>query len=152
MWTIWRARFNGFRKFIQRDRHPLASQAAVMPTHAGQIRTETLLIFLHGDGAKSGRRKSAEGLTFLSQTLSLVAMPSRSMWRQRSRKFLRQYTRPIRISCRSNQSLGWPLSSLLSRSYAGAQDVNPEGFIEPRFINDLEKSGFFEEMNRRYQK
>jgi hypothetical protein len=44
------------------------------------------------------------------------------------------------------------MASLLSRSYAGAQDINPEGFIEPRFINDLEKSGFFEEMNRRYQK
>ena len=34
----------------------------------------------------------------------------------------------------------------------GAQDVNLEGFAEPRFMNDLENSGFFEEMNRRYLK
>lgn len=44
------------------------------------------------------------------------------------------------------------MASLLSRSYAGVPDVNPEGFIEPRFMSDLEKSGFFEEMNRRYLK
>jgi FAD/FMN-containing dehydrogenase len=42
---------------------------------------------------------------------------------------------------------GW-----LSRNYGGAQDVNLEGFAEPRFMNDLENSGFFEEMNRRYLK
>lgn len=44
------------------------------------------------------------------------------------------------------------MASLLSRSYAGAPDINAEGFIEPLFMNDLEKSGFFEEMNRRYLK
>ena len=30
--------------------------------------------------------------------------------------------------------------------------VNPEGFAEPRFINELESSGFFDEMNRQYAK
>jgi Metallo-beta-lactamase superfamily len=44
------------------------------------------------------------------------------------------------------------MAGLLSRNYAGAPDFNPESFIEPRLVNDLEKSGFFEEMNRRYQK
>ena len=44
------------------------------------------------------------------------------------------------------------MASLLSRSYTGGQDLSPEGFIEPKFINELEKSGFFEEMNRRYEK
>jgi FAD/FMN-containing dehydrogenase len=42
---------------------------------------------------------------------------------------------------------GW-----LSHNYGGAQDVNLEGFAEPRFMNDLEKSGFFEGMNCRYVK
>jgi ABC-type nitrate/sulfonate/bicarbonate transport system substrate-binding protein len=44
------------------------------------------------------------------------------------------------------------MAGLLSRNYAGPQDVNLETFAEPRFVNDLEKSGFFDEMNRRYQK
>ena len=44
------------------------------------------------------------------------------------------------------------MATLLARSYAGGQDLSPEGFIEPRFITELEKSGFFEEMNRRYEK
>jgi NitT/TauT family transport system substrate-binding protein len=40
---------------------------------------------------------------------------------------------------------------LLSR--AGSDAVaNPEGFAEPRFINELESSGFFDEMNRQYGK
>ncbi|HEY7316345.1 MAG TPA: ABC transporter substrate-binding protein [Candidatus Binatia bacterium] len=30
--------------------------------------------------------------------------------------------------------------------------TNPEGFAEPRFINELESSGFFDEMNRKYAK
>jgi len=30
--------------------------------------------------------------------------------------------------------------------------VNPEGFIEARFVNELESSGFFEEMNQKYAK
>ena len=38
---------------------------------------------------------------------------------------------------------------LLSRAGSDAA-ANPEGFAEPRFVNDLEKSGFFEEMNRQY--
>jgi hypothetical protein len=29
---------------------------------------------------------------------------------------------------------------------------NPEGFIGPRFINELERVGFFEEMSREYGK
>jgi len=39
---------------------------------------------------------------------------------------------------------------LLSRSSPEVAGVNPEGFIEPRFINELESSGFFDEMNRQY--
>jgi NitT/TauT family transport system substrate-binding protein len=39
---------------------------------------------------------------------------------------------------------------LLSRSSPEVPGVNPEGFIEPRFVNELEKSGFFEEMARQY--
>jgi len=30
--------------------------------------------------------------------------------------------------------------------------VSPEGFIEPRYVNDLESSGFFDEMARQYGK
>jgi ABC-type nitrate/sulfonate/bicarbonate transport system substrate-binding protein len=41
---------------------------------------------------------------------------------------------------------------LLSRSSPEVAGVNAEGFIEPRFINELESSGFFDEMNRQYGK
>ena len=41
---------------------------------------------------------------------------------------------------------------LLSRSSPEVAGVNPEGFIEPRFVNELERSGFFDEMNRQYGK
>jgi NitT/TauT family transport system substrate-binding protein len=41
---------------------------------------------------------------------------------------------------------------LLSRSSPEVTGANPEGFIEPRFINELESSGFFDEMNRQYGK
>jgi NitT/TauT family transport system substrate-binding protein len=41
---------------------------------------------------------------------------------------------------------------LLSRSSPEVAGVTPEGFIEPRFVNELESSGFFEEMNRQYGK
>jgi hypothetical protein len=41
---------------------------------------------------------------------------------------------------------------LLSRSSPEVTGVNPEGFIEPRFVNELEISGFFDEMNRQYGK
>jgi|RhiMetdeSRZDD1v2_1073273.scaffolds.fasta_scaffold126574_1 hypothetical protein len=37
---------------------------------------------------------------------------------------------------------------LLSRTNPEIPGGNPEGFAEPRFINELESSGFFEEMNR----
>jgi hypothetical protein len=30
--------------------------------------------------------------------------------------------------------------------------ANPEGFIEVRYVNDLESSGFFEAMSRQYGK
>jgi hypothetical protein len=36
---------------------------------------------------------------------------------------------------------------LLPRARAGA---NPEGFIESRFVKELEATGYFEEMNRQY--
>jgi ABC-type nitrate/sulfonate/bicarbonate transport system substrate-binding protein len=41
---------------------------------------------------------------------------------------------------------------LLSRSSPEVAGVTPEGFIEPRFVNELESSGFFDEMNRHYGK
>jgi len=39
---------------------------------------------------------------------------------------------------------------LLSRTNPQIPSGNPEGFAEPRFINELESSGFFDEMNRQY--
>jgi NitT/TauT family transport system substrate-binding protein len=41
---------------------------------------------------------------------------------------------------------------LLARTNPEIPSANPEGFAEPRFINELESSGFFEEMNRQYAK
>jgi NitT/TauT family transport system substrate-binding protein len=41
---------------------------------------------------------------------------------------------------------------LLSRANPEIPSGNPEGFAETRFIGELEKSGFFEEMNRQYVK
>lgn len=42
---------------------------------------------------------------------------------------------------------------LLSRTGSEpATNSSPEGFIEARFINELEAAGFFEEMNRQYSK
>ena len=41
---------------------------------------------------------------------------------------------------------------LLSRSSPEVAGVNPEGFIEARYVNELESSGFFDEMNRLYAK
>jgi len=41
---------------------------------------------------------------------------------------------------------------LLSRSSPQVGGVSPEGFIEPRYVNELESSGFFDEMNRQYGK
>ncbi len=39
---------------------------------------------------------------------------------------------------------------ILSRTRPTSRDINLENFIEPRFINQLEKSGFFDEMAARY--
>lgn len=41
---------------------------------------------------------------------------------------------------------------LLSRTNPDIPGGNPEGFVDARFINQLESSGFFEEMNRQYGK
>ena len=41
---------------------------------------------------------------------------------------------------------------LLSRSSPEVAGVNAEGFIEARFVNELESSGFFEETNQKYGK
>ena len=41
---------------------------------------------------------------------------------------------------------------LLSRSSPQVAGANPEGFIEARYVNELESSGFFDEMNRQYGK
>jgi NitT/TauT family transport system substrate-binding protein len=40
---------------------------------------------------------------------------------------------------------------LLTRANPELPSGNPEGFAEPRFINELESAGFFEEMNRQYK-
>ena len=41
---------------------------------------------------------------------------------------------------------------LLSRNSPQVAGTNPEGFIETRYVNELESTGFFEEMNRQYGK
>jgi NitT/TauT family transport system substrate-binding protein len=41
---------------------------------------------------------------------------------------------------------------LLSRTGSELPNTNPEGFVDARFINELESAGFFEEMNRQYGK
>jgi NitT/TauT family transport system substrate-binding protein len=41
---------------------------------------------------------------------------------------------------------------LLSRTGSELPNTNPEGFVEARFVNELESAGFFEEMNRQYGK
>ena len=40
--------------------------------------------------------------------------------------------------------------TFLSRSNPEAKEANPEGFIEPRFIKELEASGFLAELSRKY--
>ncbi len=39
---------------------------------------------------------------------------------------------------------------ILSRTRPVVRDINPEGFVELRFMRELERSGFFEEMSRQY--
>jgi len=41
---------------------------------------------------------------------------------------------------------------LLSRSSPQVSGVSPKGFIEPRYVNELGSSGFFDEMTRQYGK
>ena len=41
---------------------------------------------------------------------------------------------------------------LLSRSSPQVGGVSPEGFVEARYVNELESSGFFDEMTRQYGK
>jgi ABC-type nitrate/sulfonate/bicarbonate transport system substrate-binding protein len=41
---------------------------------------------------------------------------------------------------------------LLSRNSPQVSGANPDGFIETRYVNELESSGFFEEMSRQYGK
>jgi ABC-type nitrate/sulfonate/bicarbonate transport system substrate-binding protein len=44
------------------------------------------------------------------------------------------------------------MMQLLARTRPDLPPANPEGFIEPRFINELDKAGFFDEMSRHYGK
>jgi NitT/TauT family transport system substrate-binding protein len=44
------------------------------------------------------------------------------------------------------------MMQLLARTRPDLPNTNPEGFVEPRFVNELEKAGFFEEMSRQYGK
>ncbi len=41
---------------------------------------------------------------------------------------------------------------LLSRTGSELPNTNPEGFVEARFISELDNAGFFDEMNRQYGK
>jgi NitT/TauT family transport system substrate-binding protein len=41
---------------------------------------------------------------------------------------------------------------ILSRNSPQVAATNPEGFIETRYVNELESTGFFDEMNRQYGK
>jgi hypothetical protein len=41
---------------------------------------------------------------------------------------------------------------LLARTRPGLPDTNPTGFVESRFLNELEKAGFFDEMSRQSRK
>jgi ABC-type nitrate/sulfonate/bicarbonate transport system substrate-binding protein len=42
------------------------------------------------------------------------------------------------------------MMQLLARTRSDLPNANPEGFVEPRFVSELEKAGFFEEMSRQY--
>ncbi|HWH79071.1 MAG TPA: ABC transporter substrate-binding protein, partial [Candidatus Binatus sp.] len=42
------------------------------------------------------------------------------------------------------------MMQLLARTRPDLPNANPDGFIEPRFINELDNAGFFEEMSRQY--
>jgi NitT/TauT family transport system substrate-binding protein len=44
------------------------------------------------------------------------------------------------------------MMQLLARTRPDLPSANPEDFVEPRFINELERAGFFEEMSRQYGK
>jgi ABC-type nitrate/sulfonate/bicarbonate transport system substrate-binding protein len=44
------------------------------------------------------------------------------------------------------------MMQLLARTRPDLPNANPEGFVEARFINELDKAGFFEEMSRQYGK
>jgi len=44
------------------------------------------------------------------------------------------------------------MMQLLARTRPDLPNANPEGFVEPRFIDELERGGFFEEMSREYGK
>jgi ABC-type nitrate/sulfonate/bicarbonate transport system substrate-binding protein len=44
------------------------------------------------------------------------------------------------------------MMQLLARTRPDLPNVNPEGFVEARFISELETGGFFEEMTRQYGK
>ena len=44
------------------------------------------------------------------------------------------------------------MMQLLARTRPDLPNVNPEGFVEPRFINELDSAGFFDEMSRQYGK
>jgi len=44
------------------------------------------------------------------------------------------------------------MMQLLARTRPDLPHANPEGFVETRFIDELERAGFFEEMSRQYGK
>jgi hypothetical protein len=44
------------------------------------------------------------------------------------------------------------MMNLLTRTRPDIPSASPEGFVEARFIKELEASGYFEEMSRKYSK
>jgi ABC-type nitrate/sulfonate/bicarbonate transport system substrate-binding protein len=44
------------------------------------------------------------------------------------------------------------MMQLLARTRSDLPSANPEGYVEPRFINELDSAGFFDEMSRQYGK
>ena len=78
------------------------------------------------------------------------------MWRPRTPKFCSTiynlYKERLLTKPTPTVRVAKSMLYLLSRSSPEVAGVTPEGFIEPRFVNELESSGFFDEMNRQYGK
>ena len=63
-----------------------------------------------------------------------------------------QYREKLSAKPIPTRSVVMSMLRLLSPTRAEVQDPNPEGFIETRFISELERAGFFDQMSRQYPK